>query len=249
MKNLSRFRSFIVMVTLVLAPGLSAQDTAPKPITFPSPHYPAELVDTGTNCMATVDVLVGADGSVSDPKLDSADNPAFGTEAMAVIGEWKFEPGTRDGSPIAMRVQIPFRFRAPFEQLINAVANRKVFVALPEPAMTRKEYRSRLKVKQKARPVYPKTLAESGVSQKIKVNFVVTPEGTVVNPQVLGKPNLQLIVPAIAAVSQMTYEPPKKGDKGVFVEATITMRFEEPLPPNRGEGGGGGGRRGGGGGR
>jgi outer membrane biosynthesis protein TonB len=114
------------------------------------------------------------------------------------------------------------------------MAKRKVFTTLPEPAMTQKEYRSKLRVKSKARPQYPPALAKSGIKEDVKVNFVVTPDGTVVNPRFEKEPNVQLFVPSIAAVSQMTFEPPKKGGKGVYVEASETLHFEEPPPMPKG---------------
>ena len=230
MKKQPSLQIAITALALSLLPSLFAQSINPKPVTFPSPKYPTELVDTGTSGEATIDVTIKADGSVSNPVLKSADHPAFGTEAMAVIEQWKFTPGTRDGTPIDMRVALPFQFRAPFDQKINAMAKRKVYLTLPEPVLTQKEYRSKLKVKTKARPQYPKSLAKSGVKEDVKVKFVVTPEGTVVNPQFEKEPNVQLLVPSIAAIAMMTYEPPVKDKKGVYVEATETLHFEEPPP-------------------
>lgn len=243
MKLLSGWQLLTVAAAFALAPSLFAQRTAPKPTTFPSPKYPAVLVDTGISGEATIDVVVKADGSVGEPVLKSADNPAFGTEAMAVIEQWKFQPGALDGAPVDMHVAIPFKFFAPPEQKINAMAKRKVYLPLPEEPMTGKAY-GRLKVKNPARPAYPATLAKSGVKEDVKVRFVVNPDGMVVNPQFETQPNVQLIIPAIAAVSQMTYEPPKKGGKGVYVESSTTLHFEEPPPgEGRGKGKRGGGER------
>lgn len=246
MKPCSLCSLFLATATLAITPLLLAQKAPPKPATFASPKYPAALTDSGVSGQATIDVMVKADGSVADPVVQSADNPAFGVEAMAVIEQWKFQPGTADGAPIDMRVAIPFQFRAPFDQKINAMAKRKVYLVLPEPAMTAKAY-GKLKPKGTVRPAYPPGLAKSGLKQDLKVNFVVTPEGNVVNPQFATEPQSPLlIVPAIAAVSQLTFDPPKKSGKRVYVEGTITLHFEEP-PPGEGRGGRGKGKGGGGG--
>lgn len=235
-----------IAAAVLFAPAAFAEKTPPKPLTFPSPKYPATLTDSGRNGDASIDVLVKADGSVADPVLKATDDPAFGAEAMAVITEWKFQPATSDGAPVAMRVEIPFKFRAPFDQKINAMAKRKVYMALPEPAMTAKEY-GKLKPKGTVRTAYPAALAKSGIKQDLKVNFVVTPEGNVVNPQFEKEPaSPHFILPAIAAASQLTFEPPKKKGKGVYVEGTTTLHFEEPPPGEgrgrgKGKGGGGGG--------
>ncbi len=232
---------------VLFAPAAFAEKTPPKPLTFPSPKYPAALTDSGRNGDVAIDVLVKADGSVAEPVLKAADDPAFGVEAMAVIDQWKFQPATVDGAPVEIHVEIPFKFRAPFDQKINAMAKRKVYMVLPEPAMTAKEY-GKLKPKGTVRPAYPPSLAKSGIKQDLKVNFVVTPEGNVVNPQFETEPaSPHLILPAIAAASQLTFEPPKKKGKAVYVEGTTTLHFEEP-PPGEGRGGRGKGKGGRGGG-
>jgi hypothetical protein len=69
----------------------------------------------------------------------------------------------------------------------------------------------------------------------------------VVNPQFEKEPESpHFILPGIAAASQLTFEPPKKKGKGVYVEGSTTLHFEEPPPgEGRGRGKGKGGRGGG----
>jgi len=248
MKNRSGFRWSVVAALVVFGSPAFAQLVAPKPAAAKSPTYPSALEGSGQNGMAHVEVLVKKDGSVASPVLKSADDPAFGEAAMAVIGEWTFEPGTQDGAPIDLRVVVPFQFRAPVEDQFNAALKRKVFMALPEPALTEMEYGKKLKVKNKAQPVFPRMLARSGIRREdVKMLITVAPDGTVVNPRFEVEPTRELMIPAIMAVAQMTYQPPLKDGKGVYVETGTVLRFE---PGARGPGGGGrggpGGRGGGG---
>ena len=224
-----------------------AQKTDPKPINTPLPGYPETLTDTGLSGVAEVDITVKADGSVANAELAMATHRAFGRAAMAVVTTWKFEPGTQDGTPIDRKVGIPFRFTAPADQQINASVKRKVFVALPEPALSQKDFGGKLKVKREARVVYPRALAGSDIEEKIKVNFVVAPDGSTINPVVEGAKHKEFEMPAIQAVAQMSYEPPMKDGKAVYVETTTTLRFINERPDFGGGGGGGGsGKRGGG---
>ena len=236
-----------------LAPGVVAAEvpkTSPKLLSSPPPGYPAELTDTGISGQAEVDVTVKADGTVADVQLAMATHRAFGRAAMAAVTTWKFEPGQRDGVASDTRVSIPFQFKAPLEQQINAVAKRKVFVTLPEPALTQKDYGAKLKVKRPARPVYPRGIAGPGSDVTVQVSFVVAPDGLTLNPSVTGKPPAEFVAPALLAVAQMTYTPPAKNGSGVYVEATTKLEFTNERRGFGGDGEGfGGGRGGGGGGR
>lgn len=229
---------------LVLATLLSAAETVkPKILTPVSPGYPAELTDSGLSGAAEVDIIVKADGTVADPKLGMASHRAFGRAAMEAVVNWKFEPAKQDGTAVDAKAIIPFRFTAPTEQVLNAMAHRKVFVALPEPALTDKEFPTKkLKVKQPARaPQLPRNM---NAEEKVQVKLVVAPDGTTLNPAVVNLKHKDLEMPAIQAVAMMKYEPPMKDGKAVYVETTTTVEFTN----DRGGGGGGAGFGGGGGG-
>lgn len=241
MKNWSGLRWSVVAALVFFGSSAFAELVAPKPAATKSPTYPSALEGSGRNGIANVEVLVKKDGSVADPVLQSADDPAFGEAAMAVIGEWTFEPATRDGAPIDLRVVVPFQFRASFEDQFNAAIKRKVFLALPEPALTEMEFGRKLKVKKKAQPVFPRMLARSGIRREdVKMLVTVAPDGTVVNPRFEVTPTRALMLPAIMAVARMTYQPPLKDGKGVYVETSTVLRFE---PGARRPGGGGRGGR------
>lgn len=246
---------FAACLTLGSATAL-AQRVPPKLITPVSPGYPQELTDTGMNGRAEIDVTVKADGSVADPQLGMATHRAFGKAAMGVVTGWHFQPGTVDGAPADMRVGIPFNFAAPFDQTINALAKRKVFVdSLPEPAVNEKDFPAKkLKVKRPARGRVPGSLAGSEIDEKVQVKLVVAPDGSTLNPTVPAgvAKHKELESPAIQAVALMSFEPPKKDGKAVYVETTYAVEFTTERRGGGGEGGGfggggfGGGRGGGG---
>jgi len=243
-------------LTIVFVATVHAQKVPPKPISTPAPEYPAELTDTGLSGNAVVEATIKADGSVTEAVVKSADQPAFGTAAVAALARWRFEPGTVDGVATDRKVSLPFKFTAPHDQQMNAFFKRKVFLKLTEPVVSQKDYGRDPTMVKDARLVYPKALAGSKVEEKVEVQFVVAPDGTTVNPKILGKPRMEFAFPALMAVAQIAYEPPKKDGKPVYVEMSRTLKFaEEPPAPESRElpsdffgGGGGGGRRGGGGG-
>lgn len=236
----------------------SSERTNPAPLETPSPQYPEALAGSGKSGTAVIEFTVDADGRVQDPSVASADDPAFGEAALAVLPDWRFEPGRLNGVPEPARVKLPFRFAAPAasapgpealtpEQQLNAVFKRELFMALPEEPVPAKEV-GRVRPLKPIRPAYPKALRGSGVEENVRVRYVVTPEGKTVNPVVVGETRPEFRMAAIATVARTEYRPLKKNGKPVYVMMTTRLKFTEKPPRPRGGGGGGGGDFGGGGG-
>lgn len=232
---------------LALAASLHAASTNPLPLDPVSPGYPAALADSGLNGTASIEFVVKADGTVSDARVKSADHEAFGQAALAALQKWKFAPATVDGTAVDRKVTIPFNFNAPLVQQLNAKLKRKVFQEVTEPVLSVKEFGKKLKVTKPARPAYPPTAR--GASGDVEVKFVVAPDGTTINPEIVKAPRREFVAPAILAVAGMTFEPPVKDGKGAYVATTTKVSFAPPQAGRKrgGGAGGGGGDFGGGG--
>lgn len=67
--------------------------------------------------MKTVDVVlvvtVGRDGNVSDVRVADSGGAAFDEAAMHAVHQWRFEPATRAGEPVAARIRVAFHFEPP----------------------------------------------------------------------------------------------------------------------------------------
>ena len=125
-----------VLLVLVLAPALllnvhlSAQAAdgsrnseplpravikPPKPVSTPTPLYPKTAKNqTAKNQRVTgvviVEVVVGVDGSVHDPKIVRSLSPELDAETVKTVGQWKFKPATKDGKPVAVKMNIEVSF-------------------------------------------------------------------------------------------------------------------------------------------
>lgn len=233
-------RHFSFCALVVFGAIVQAAQTNPSPLETPSPGYPAALTDSGLSGTAIIDVLVKADGSVADARVKSSDHEAFGEAALAVIPKWKFAPAMVDGVAIDRRVAIPFKFVAPVTQQLNAKFKRKVFQEPPERVLSQKEFGKRLKATTPLKPAYPP--AAKGAQANVQVKFVVAPDGSTINPEILGEPPRAFFLPAVMAVASAKYEPPVKDGKPVYVEMTAKLPFAPPQRAARrgGKGGGGG---------
>jgi TonB family protein len=56
-----------------------------------------------------VSFVVTPDGSVADIKLLKRSTPEFDDYAVAALRQWKFEPATKDGTPVALRLETEMR--------------------------------------------------------------------------------------------------------------------------------------------
>jgi uncharacterized membrane protein YgcG len=135
---------------------------------------------------------------------------------------------------------VPFKFAAPVTQVLNVKLKRKVFQEIPEPVLTVKEFGKKLKPTKPLKPAYP--AAAKGKEASVQVKFVIAPDGTTLNPEILGTPPKEFVLPTILAIAAAAYEPPVNEGKGVYVAMTTKVPFQSPQGARRkGKGGGGGG--------
>jgi len=79
---------------------------APRPISTPVPA-PPESVDK--QLRVRLSFVVTPDGSVENVQLLKRSTPDFDDFAVNVVSKWRFEPATKDGKPVAVRLETEFR--------------------------------------------------------------------------------------------------------------------------------------------
>jgi TonB family protein len=86
-------------------------DKIPTPLQTNGPLYPEVLAKSKQSGQATVEFFIDENGAVRMPSVVSADHPDFGVASILAVRDWKFEPPTRHGQPVLLRVQQVFTFR------------------------------------------------------------------------------------------------------------------------------------------
>lgn len=219
-----------VVVALAIA---SAQSTPPQAITKISPEYPAALLDEAKDGQALITFVITTEGTVADPVVISADNPAFGEAALAVLPQWRFKPAIRNGEVVPLKVSLPFVFETTHEQKFNAAMKRNVFMIFPEEALSLRAYRGeRPEIASRPKVNYPESRLGSGVNTDVSIRFVVGPDGSTHNPEVIGEVAPDFKALALLNIAQTTYNAPMKRGKGVYLLLTTKIRFEDPGSPN-----------------
>lgn len=86
---------------------LSELDERPVPIQQVEPDLSAGVRAEGGN--ATIEFVVGKDGTPGELRVVNASNPSFGRACLAAAAKWKFRPGYVRGKAVRTRMILPFR--------------------------------------------------------------------------------------------------------------------------------------------
>ncbi len=115
--------SALVFGTLVAASAARAQPaqpaqptpTPPTVATYVQAEYPQAAREAGREAVVDLEIVIGADGLVRDARVLSPVGDGFDEAALAAVQKFVFTPATKDGQPIAARIQYryTFKFEAP----------------------------------------------------------------------------------------------------------------------------------------
>jgi TonB family protein len=85
--------------------------TAPRALFAPEPDYTEAARKARLEGMAVFKVIIGVDGKVYDPKLLKSLSPDLDAQAIAAMKQWKFQPATLNGQPVAVFIKIEVNFQ------------------------------------------------------------------------------------------------------------------------------------------
>lgn len=102
-----------VLNQMVLKRIAGVADAPPRPFVGPAPDYPKALKKSRVKGEAMLTIHLTRQGVVTDPKVDSATDPAFGEAALAAVRQWRFLPKIEAGRPVETDVRMPFAFDPP----------------------------------------------------------------------------------------------------------------------------------------
>lgn len=94
----------------VYAPGDGV--TLPTVVERISPSYTAEAMRRQIQGSVTLSSVVLADGSVGEVRVTSSLDAETGLDQAAIdaMKQWRFKPGTKEGTPVAVRVECEMTF-------------------------------------------------------------------------------------------------------------------------------------------
>lgn len=113
-----RFTLFTLAALALVAIPAAAQERPAATTTTPvlihevKPQYTDAAKARKIQGSVELAVLVQTDGSVgSDVRVTKSLDPDLDQEAIKAVRQWRFKPGTKDGQPVAVEVNIEMTFR------------------------------------------------------------------------------------------------------------------------------------------
>jgi TonB family protein len=92
--------------------GPSSQyDVPPKLLSGRTPMYPITQLRQHRSGDALIAFTIDEQGIPRDFRVLKSDYPYFATHAVVAMREWRFQPATKNGRPVAARIRIPFHYR------------------------------------------------------------------------------------------------------------------------------------------
>lgn len=191
------------------------------------PTHPSELYNRGIEGEAIIIASVDMFGTVVDPIVDRTTHEEFGLAAMLAASEWIFEPASKNGVPMAVRVKIPFTFKIAFEHKLNVEMGREVFKEVDVPVTPSFE------LDQAPMPkfipafdeFYPEDYINTGKSAAVSVEFIVNPNGNVINPRIVSISTPGFEEAALRAVSHIQYKTIRVEGQPVHVSIMMPIQF------------------------
>jgi len=85
--------------------------TAPKAIIHPDPKYDKQAKKEKIQGICLLSLIVGPDGQPRDIKVARALGHGMDVKAIEAVNQWKFEPATLGGKPVAVLINVEVNFR------------------------------------------------------------------------------------------------------------------------------------------
>ena len=87
--------------------------TPPRLVSEVKPNYTRDAMDAHIQGSVRLEAVVLTTGEVGDVEVTQSLDAVYGLddEAVKAIRQWRFEPGTKDGKPVAVRVEVEMSFK------------------------------------------------------------------------------------------------------------------------------------------
>jgi TonB family protein len=83
----------------------------PRPLNKVSPTYPEKARQARREGSVVLGITVAKDGSTHDIHVVKSPDDELSQAAITAVSQWKFEPGTYEGNPVAVEMSIEVNFR------------------------------------------------------------------------------------------------------------------------------------------
>lgn len=189
---------------------------APRVLQEVKPDYASDAMFLGIEGTVLLECVVTTEGSVGDVRVRTPLYPSLDDAAIAALKRWRFMPGTRDGQPVPVLVDVEMSFtldagRGP------RLDSPEVYKPGPDVTAPR--------VQRQVTAVYTDAARQAGIEGTVSVECIVLPDGTVGRLRLVKRLDSGLDVEAVKALRHWRFTPGLKSGQPVPVQVTIEQVF------------------------
>jgi TonB family protein len=206
----------IALLMLFCALSFAQDDAKPVPpvlISKVEPTYSAEALADHLSGSVFLSLTVGIDGVPTDIKVVKGLGEGLDEKAVEAVSQWRFQPGTKKGVPIAVQAKVSVNFVLRNDAPKAAASPVSSDVAAPS-------------LISKVEPEYTKEAREKKLSGNVLLSIVVGADGVPSDIKVVSPLGLGLDEKAIQAVSRWRFRPGTKSGVPVPVKAQVEVSFK-----------------------
>ncbi len=106
----TRIAAFLFGTLVATTAWAQPAPTPPSVATYVQAEYPQAAREAGREAAVDLEIVIGIDGLVRDARVLSPVGDGFDEAALAAVQKFVFTPATKDGQPIAARIQYRYTF-------------------------------------------------------------------------------------------------------------------------------------------
>ena len=161
-----------------------------------------------------MEAVVLTDGTVGEVRVTQPLDPGLDDEAVKALKQWTFSPGTKDGRPVPVSVEIEMSFYTDRDPRVDSPQVVKPGGDVMPPRL-RKE----------VKPAYPPDVQATGITGLVEMECVVLPSGKVGDVKVTKPLDPALDAEAVRALRQWTFDPGTRNGQPQAVQVMVQMTF------------------------
>jgi TonB family protein len=219
---------FVVVVGLCASAAASAPQeqvfktgddgvTAPRIMKDVKPVYPPAAREAKAEGLVRMDCVVKVDGTVGETRVLDSPHPALNEAALRALAEWRFVPGTKDGKPVPVQVEVEMMFTFRESEQGPSVGSAAVYKKSDGVTMPT--------ILKEFKPRYTAQAMRDRAQGSVRLDCVVLPDGTVGDVRISQKLHPDLDEEAVRVVRQWTFKPGTKDGVAVPVPVEIEMTY------------------------
>jgi len=216
-----------VVVACLLAAAVSAQTQttptvykpgngviAPKLLQDVKPGYTGDAMRRGVMGTVLMECVVLVDGTVGDVHVTRSLDADLDAEAVKALKQWRFSPGTKDGAPVAVSVEIEMSFSTLRGPRVDSPGVSRPGGGVISPRLIKE-----------LKPSYPPDARAAAITGVVEMQCVVLTDGTVGDVKVTKPLDPALDAEAVRTLRQWTFAPGTKDGQAVPVQVMVEMTF------------------------